>query len=72
MAGARMSLEDVCQDMRRRGQPMDKGTLSTGLKKGIFPFGTILNQGRSGRTTFLIWRKDYIPWAGEYIGEYIR
>ena len=63
----RMTLEDVCQDMRSRGQPMDKGTLSRGLKQGIFPFGIVQNTGKSGRTTFLIWRRDYEKWAAEYL-----
>ncbi len=67
MSKPRMTLEDVCQDMRSRGVPMDKGALSRGLKQGTFPFGTVLNIGQSGRTTFLIWRRDYEKWAEEYL-----
>lgn len=63
----RMTLEDVCQDMREHGVSMDKGSLSKGLKRGIFPFGIIQNTGKSGRTTFLIWRRDYEKWAKEYL-----
>lgn len=66
-AKPRMTLEDVCRDMRSRGVPMDKNTLSRGLKQGIFPFGIIQNTGASGRTTFLIWRRDYEKWAEEYL-----
>lgn len=63
----RMTLDDVLADMRAHGMPMEKGMLSQCLKEGIFPFAHILGTGPTGRTTFLIMRKDYEAWAAEYL-----
>lgn len=68
MANPRMTLEDVLEDMRSKNMKMDKRTLSHCLREGIFPFATILNTGPTGRTSFLIMRKDYEAWANEYLG----
>lgn len=68
MAGPRMTVEDVSKDLRARGMPMSKDTVSNSIKSGAFPFAKIINVGKTGRTTFLILRKDYEAWADEYIG----
>lgn len=64
---ARMTLDDVLEDMREHGMKIGKRALSDGLKSGLFPFARILNVGAAGRTTFLIFRKDYEAWAREFI-----
>lgn len=63
----RMTLDDVLQDMRRHGMSMEKGALSECLKKGVFPFATVISTGPTGRTNFLIMRRDYERWAEEYL-----
>ena len=63
----RMTLDDVLEDMRAHGMPMEKRSLSQCLKDGIFPFGTVIKTGPTGRTTFLIMRRDYDKWAKEYL-----
>lgn len=71
MAGPRMTMTEVMKDMKRRGLPLTSKTLSNCLKNGYFPFARILNTGSSGRTTFLIFRKDYESWADENLGGYV-
>ena len=67
MASPRMTLDDVLADMRAHGMSMQKQLLSECLKQGIFPFAHILGIGPTGRTTFLILRRDYQKWADEYL-----
>lgn len=68
MANPKMTLRDVCVDMRSRGFKIKADTLSKGIVAGVFPFGTVLGTGKSGRTTFLIIRRNYEEWADKYIG----
>lgn len=63
----RMTLDDVLADMRANGMPMEKRVLSECLKKGIFPFATVLGISPTGRANFLIMRRDYERWAAEYL-----
>lgn len=67
MASPRMTIHEVMTDMRSRGLPMTYKTISECLKSGAFPFGHVIGTGSSGRTTFLILRKDYEAWANEYL-----
>ena len=64
----RMTLDDVIVDLRSRGCPINKKVLSDLLKNGTFPFATVLNVGKTGRTSFLILRPQYEAWANENIG----
>lgn len=63
----RMTLDDVLADMRSKGMPMEKRVLSECLKKGVFPFATVLGISPTGRANFLIMRRDYEQWADEYL-----
>ena len=63
----RMTLDDVANDMRAHGMAIEKGILSQCLKEKIFPFAHIVSVGETGRTTFLIMRKDYEEWARDYL-----
>lgn len=69
MQKPRMTLADVMKDMRDRGLPMTMKTISDCLKNGTLPFGHVINAGASGRTTFMIFRKEYEAWADEYLGD---
>ena len=66
----RMTLDDVLTDMRAHGMSMSKDALSHCLREGIFPFAHIINPGVTGKTNFLIMRKDYEAWAKEYLEIY--
>ena len=63
----RMTLDDVLADMGSKGMPMEKRVLSECLKKGVFPFATVLGISPTGRANFLIMRRDYEQWAEEYL-----
>lgn len=63
----RMTLDDVIDDMRSRGMPMNKANLSHCLKEGIFPFAHVIGYSPTGRANFLIMRRDYEVWADEYL-----
>ena len=68
MPGLKMTLLDVCKDMRSRGFKIKESTLSDCLATGVFPFGTLINTGKSGRRTYMILRHNYESWAEENIG----
>lgn len=67
MKKPRMTLDDVLADMREHGMSMEKKALSECLKRGVFPFATVLGIGPTGRANFLIMRRDYEKWAKEYL-----
>lgn len=66
----RMTIDDVLNDMRAHGMSIGKQTLCHCLREGIFPFAHIIGTGPTGRTDFLIMRKDYEQWAEEYLEIY--
>lgn len=66
----RMTVDDVLLDMRSHGMSIGKGALCHCLREGIFPFAHIIGVGQTGRTDFLIMRKDYEAWAEEYLYGY--
>lgn len=68
MAKARMTLLDVCEDLRRRGMGITQKTVSDCIESGVFPFGRVLSVSSGGRRTFLIMRKDYEAWADASVG----
>lgn len=68
MPNLRMTLHDVCVDMRKRGFKIKEMTLSESLAAGVFPFGTLINTGVSGRRTYMILRYQYEAWADEHLG----
>ena len=71
MAKARMTLLDVCNDLRSRGMGLPQKTGSDGIETGTIPVGRILSVSPNGRRTFLILGKDYEAWAEENIGPVI-
>ncbi len=71
MCKARMTLLDVCADLRSRGMGLTQKTVSDCIESGVFPFGRILSVSPNGRRTFLILGKDYEAWADENIGPVI-
>lgn len=68
MAGARMTIKDVAEDMKRRGCGMTNSTIAKNIECGAFTFGKVIGIGETGRRTFLILRRDYESWADKYLG----
>jgi hypothetical protein len=64
----RMTMIAVMADMRACGYPISQKTLSDGMAEGVFPFGTLLSTGTTGRRTFMILRKDYENWKIKNLG----
>ncbi len=58
----RMTILEVCEDLRRRGSGMTQRTVSNGIVSGALPFGKLIATGGTGRRTFLILRRDYEAW----------
>lgn len=68
MASPRMTVNEVLNDMRRRGFKISPKTFSEGVDAGCFPFVNVLSQSEAtGRRNVLIMRKDYEAWAQEYL-----
>ena len=63
----KMTTKGVCDDMRRRGCKIGEPALRAGIEKGLYPFGTLIGIGGTGRRVFHILRVDYEKWAAEYL-----
>lgn len=63
----RMTLEEVCRDMRNHGMSMSTKTLADGIETGAFPFGTMVSKSETGIRNIIVMRKDYCAWASEYL-----
>lgn len=61
----RMTMNEVMSDMRSCGFSISQKTLSDGMVAGVFPFGTLLSTGQTGRRMFMILRRDYETWKNE-------
>lgn len=68
MPNPRMTLADVCKDMRTRGMKMTNTTLAAAIEQGVFNFGKVISESETGRRNIIIMRKDYESWAKEYLG----
>lgn len=64
----KMTHKAVMEDLRTRGFHIGLAAISKNIKNGVFPFGSVINVGPSGRVTTLILRKNYEKWADENIG----
>lgn len=70
--GIKMTHAEVAADLRSRGFSIGLATISKNLKSGVFPFGSVISEGPSGRITTLILRKNYERWADENIGPVLK
>jgi hypothetical protein len=69
MSKFRLTLADVCRDMRKRGMSMTATTLADGIEAGVFPFGKVISISDGGIRNILILTKDYEAWADHYLKE---
>lgn len=68
MSAPKMTHAEVMKDLRSRGFHIGLAAISRNIQTGVFPFGHVINRGRSGRVTTLILRSKYEKWADENIG----
>ena len=62
MAKLTMTIQEVYQAMREAGIPCTPARISAGVANGMYPFGTVINVGETGRRTLLIYRVDFDAW----------
>ena len=62
MAKLTMTLNEVYIAMREAGIPSSPSRISAGIASGLYPFGTVVNEGETGRRTLLIYRVDFEAW----------
>lgn len=62
MLNPTMTLREVYMDLRKHGIRISLNRLSDGIASGLYPFGTLLNTGETGRRTFQIFHTDYSVW----------
>ena len=67
MKKQKMSIAEVCADMRLWGFSISQKTLANGIESGIFPFGRVLSISETGIRHILIMRNDYEKWKEEMI-----
>lgn len=61
MLNNRMTINEVCQDLRTIGIGMSQKAVSNCIADGTFPFGKVLSV-TNGRRNILILRQDYEKW----------
>ena len=72
MAKLTMTINEVCQEMRKAGISCSNNRVSAGLQSGCYPFGRITNVGDTGRHTFEIYRVDFEAWLRSKVPESMR
>ena len=63
----KLTLREVSRDLSQSGLTISSANLANGIASGIYPFGTVLNIGETGRRTFQILRVDYENWKEKVI-----
>ena len=66
MKKERMTIREVCQDLRSIGMGMSQKAVSNCIADGTFPFGRVLSV-TNGRRHILILRQDYEKWKANKI-----
>ena len=57
-----MTVREVVKEMREAGIHCSDRIVSDGIALGIYPFGTVVNTGETGRRTLNIFRVDFDAW----------
>ena len=68
MAKMTCNLQEAAEILRKHGMPICATTLGDRIAEGVFSFGTVTSQGKTGRRTFLIFRNDLMRWISEKSG----
>lgn len=62
-----MTIKEVYDDLREHGFKTSLRRLSDGIASGLYPFGSVLNIGETGKRTFQILRVDYENWKTKVV-----
>ena len=62
MAKLKMTVSEVIQAMRQAGIQCSARIVSDGIASGMYPFGTVVGVGETGRRTLQIFRVDFEAW----------
>ena len=62
-----MTIKEVYEDLRKYGFKISQNRLSDGIVSGLYPFGSVLNVGETGKRTFQILRVDYENWKNKFV-----
>ena len=62
MAKLTMTLNDISLAMREAGIPCSPARISAGIASGLYPFGSVIGEGPSGRRSILVYRVDFDAW----------
>ena len=62
MPNLTMTVREVVKEMREAGIHCSDRIVSDGIAFGIYPFGTVVNTGETGRRTLNIFRVDFEAW----------
>ena len=62
MAKLTMSVREVVYAMREAGIHCTERIVSDGIASGMYPFGTVVKVGETGRRTLQIFRVDFEAW----------
>lgn len=57
-----LSLTECATEMRRHGIPCNSRDIGNAIESGVYPFGRVKREGKTGRRTFEIWRVDFEAW----------
>ena len=69
MAKPKMTLEEACREMRKRGMRMSTKSLADWIAMcECHPFGKVLSVSSTGVRNILILRHDFEAWAETYLG----
>lgn len=69
MASPKMTLEEVCRELRKGGMSMSKKSLADWIAMcECHPFGKVLSVSDTGVRNILILRHDFEVWAETYLG----
>ena len=72
MAKLTMTVHEVYQEMRAAGIPCSPMRISAGIESGLYPFGIVINKGKTERRTLLIYRVDFEAWLRSKMPEAAR
>lgn len=62
MAKLTMTVNEVVYAMRAAGIQCRARIVSDGIASGMYPFGTVVSVGETGRRTLQIFRVDFEAW----------
>ena len=57
-----MTMREIVSEMRAVGIQCTDRIVSDGIASGLYPFGTVVHVGETGRRTIQVFRVDFESW----------